>query len=123
MVRVRRYISCVNGIVVSNHGGRQLDGVPATLDALREIVPAIKGQVPIAVDGGIRRNSDIFKALASGADIVAIGRPVLFGLALGGWQGVQSVFEYFEKDLKRVMQLAGTQTIEDIKNTQLIDLR
>lgn len=90
---------------------------------LPAIAKVVDKRVPIVFDSGIRRGEHIFKALASGADIVAIGRPVLFGLALGGWQGVQSVFEYFERDLKRVMQLAGTQTIEDIKNTQLIDLR
>ena len=71
-----------NGIVVSNHGGRQLDGVPATLDALREIVPVAKGKVPIVVDGGIRRGSDIFKALAIGADFCMAGRPALWGLAV-----------------------------------------
>ncbi|MGO3202066.1 MAG: alpha-hydroxy-acid oxidizing protein, partial [Ruoffia tabacinasalis] len=70
-----------------------------------------------------RRGEHIFKALASGADIVAVGRPVLFSLALGGWKGVKSVFEYFENDLKRVMQLAGTQTITDVKNARLKDLK
>ena len=70
----------------------------------------------------MRRGEHIFKALASGADIIAIGRPVLFGLALGGYKGVKSVLEYFESDLKRVMQLAGTQTIEDVKNAQLVDM-
>lgn len=71
-----------NGIIVSNHGGHQLDGVPATLDALREIVPDIKGKVPIAIDGGIRRGYDIFKALAIGADFCMAGRPALWGLAV-----------------------------------------
>lgn len=111
-----------DGIWVSNHGGRQLDGAPASFEMLESIATAVAGQVPIVFDSGIRRGEHIFKAIASGADIVAIGRPVLFSLALGGWKGVKSVFEYFQADLERVMQLAGTQTIEDIKNARLVDL-
>lgn len=112
-----------DGIWVSNHGGRQLDGAPGSFEVLEEIAEAVAGRVPVVFDSGIRRGEHIFKALASGADIVAIGRPVLFSLALGGWKGVKSVFEYFETDLKRVMQLAGTQTIEDVKNARLKDLK
>ena len=108
-----------DGIWVSNHGGRQLDGAPGSFEMLEEISKAVAGRVPIVFDSGVRRGEHIFKALASGADIVALGRPVLFGLALGGWKGVRSVLEYFENDLKRVMQLAGTQTIEDIKRARL----
>lgn len=111
------------GIWVSNHGGRQLDGAPGSFETLSEISAAVAGRVPIVFDSGIRRGEHIFKALASGADIVALGRPVLFGLALGGWKGVKSVLEYFETDLKRVMQLAGTQTIEDVKKAKLKDLQ
>lgn len=113
----------VDGIWVSNHGGRQLDGAPGSFETLEGIAEAVAGRVPIVFDSGVRRGEHIFKALANGADIVAIGRPVLFGLALGGWKGVQSVFEYFEKDLQRVMQLAGTQTIEDVKNARLFDMK
>ena len=108
-----------DGIWVSNHGGRQLDGAPGSFEMLEEISRAVAGRVPIVFDSGVRRGEHIFKAIASGADIIALGRPVLYGLALGGWKGVRSVLEYFENDLKRVMQLAGTQTIEDIKNTTL----
>ncbi|MFO8068429.1 MAG: lactate oxidase [Alkalibacterium sp.] len=107
------------GVWVSNHGGRQLDGAPGSFDTLESIAKAVQGRVPIVFDSGIRRGEHVFKALASGADVVAIGRPALYGLALGGWKGVKSVFDYFESDLKRVMQLAGTQTVEDIKNTNL----
>lgn len=112
-----------DGVWVSNHGGRQLDGSPGSFTVLESISEAVAGRVPIVFDSGIRRGEHIFKAIASGADIVALGRPMLFGLALGGWKGVRSVLNYFDEDLKRVMQLAGTQTIEDIKNTKLIDLK
>ncbi|PRY82475.1 lactate oxidase [Alkalibacterium olivapovliticus] len=108
------------GIWVSNHGGRQLDGAPGSFETLALISEAVSKRVPIIFDSGIRRGEHIFKALAMGADCVAIGRPVLYGLALGGAKGVTSVFEYFENDLKRVMQLAGTQTVEDIKKTALV---
>lgn len=108
-----------DGIWVSNHGGRQLDGAPGSFETLELISSAVAGRVPIVFDSGIRRGEHIFKAIASGADIVALGRPVLYGLALGGWKGVRSVLEYFEKDLTRVMQLAGTQTIDHIKRTKL----
>lgn len=107
------------GIWVSNHGGRQLDGAPGSFEMLEQIAKVVDKRVPIVFDSGIRRGEHVFKALASGADVVAIGRPVLYGLALGGWKGVRSVFNYFEDDLKRVMQLAGTQTIEDVKRTKL----
>lgn len=72
----------LDGIIVSNHGGRQLDGVPASLDILREVVAVAKGHIPIAVDGGIRRGTDIFKALALGADFCFAGRPAIWGLAV-----------------------------------------
>ncbi|GMA09358.1 lactate oxidase [Tetragenococcus halophilus subsp. flandriensis] len=111
----------VSGIWVSNHGGRQLDGAPSSFETLEGISNVVQGQVPIVFDSGIRRGEHVFKAIASGADVVAIGRPVLYGLANGGWKGVKSVFEYFEKDLKTVMQLSGTQTIEDIKHTPLFE--
>lgn len=72
----------VDGIVISNHGGRQLDGVPSTLDALRECAPIARGRIKIAIDGGIRRGSDIFKAIALGADFCFVGRPAVWGLAV-----------------------------------------
>ncbi len=108
-----------DAIWVSNHGGRQLDGAPASFDVLSEVATRVNKRVPIIFDSGIRRGQHIFKAIASGADVVAIGRPVIYGLALGGWRGVVSVFDYLKKDLARVMTLAGTQTVDDIKNIQL----
>lgn len=108
-----------DAIWVSNHGGRQLDGAPASFDVLQEIAMRVNKRVPIIFDSGVRRGQHIFKAIASGADVVAIGRPVIYGLALGGWRGVVSVFDYLKSDLRRVMTLAGTKTIQDIKNTKL----
>ena len=108
-----------DAIWVSNHGGRQLDGAPAAFDVLPEIAKRVNKRVPIIFDSGIRRGQHVFKAIASGADVVAIGRPVIYGLALGGWRGVESVFEYLKTDLQRVMWLAGTQTVEEIKDVEL----
>ncbi|WP_248720237.1 alpha-hydroxy-acid oxidizing protein [Convivina intestini] len=109
------------GIWVSNHGGRQLDGGPAAFDSLQYVAKAVNQRVPIVYDSGIRRGQHVFKALASGADLVAIGRPAIYGLALGGSRGVEQVFNKLTEELKMVMQLAGTQTIEDVKRYQLRD--
>ena len=111
------------GIYVSNHGGRQLNGGPGSFDVLEDIATSVNKQVPIIFDSGVRRGSDVFKALASGADIVALGRPVIYGLALGGAKGVQSVFEHIDHELEIVMQLAGTKTINDIKNNPLLNIK
>lgn len=108
-----------DAIWVSNHGGRQLDGAPAAFEMLPEIAARVNKRVPIIFDSGIRRGQHIFKAIASGADVVAIGRPVIYGLALGGWRGVVDVFDWLKKDLRRVMTLAGAQNIEDIKQIEL----
>lgn len=108
-----------DAIWVSNHGGRQLDGAPGAFEVLGEIAQRVNKRVPIIFDSGIRRGTHIFKAIASGADVVAIGRPVIYALALGGWMGVESLFDYLKEDLRRVMWLAGTQTVDDIKRTEL----
>lgn len=108
-----------DAIWVSNHGGRQLDGTFCAFDVLADVAKRVNKRVPIIFDSGIRRGTHIFKAIASGADVVAIGRPVIYGLALGGWRGVVSVFDYLKNDLRRVMTLAGAQTINDIKNMKL----
>jgi isopentenyl diphosphate isomerase/L-lactate dehydrogenase-like FMN-dependent dehydrogenase len=105
----------------SNHGGRQLDGGPASFECLPKVAEAVHKRVPIVFDSGVRRGEHVFKALASGADLVAIGRPVIYGLNLGGAAGVQSVFEHLNKELSITMQLAGTKTIDDVKNTTLVD--
>ena len=102
------------GIQVSNHGGRQLDDVAASITVLPRIADAVYGRAAIIIDGGIRRGQDVFKALALGANAVAIGRPVLYGLALGGWMGVQGVFQHLDGELEMTMRLAGARTISEI---------
>lgn len=94
------------GIIVSNHGGRQLDSAPSTLSVLPSIVTAVGGRIPVMLDGGVRRGSDVFKALALGADFVFIGRPILWGLTVEG--GVNVVVNILERELSRTMALAGT---------------
>ncbi len=108
-----------DAIWVSNHGGRQLDGAPAAFEVLPEIAMRVNKRVPIIFDSGVRRGQHVFKAIASGADVVAVGRPVIYGLALGGWRGVESVLEYLRNDLQRVMWLAGAQTVDEIKDIEL----
>ncbi|KRK96918.1 L-lactate oxidase [Secundilactobacillus odoratitofui DSM 19909 = JCM 15043] len=110
------------GIYVSNHGGRQLNGGPASFDVLESVAKAVNHQVPVIFDSGVRRGSDVFKAIALGADLVAIGRPAIYGLALGGAEGVASVFTHLNDELKIIMQLAGTKTIDDIKQAELLNL-
>lgn len=110
-----------DGIWVSNHGGRQLDGAPASFDVLPQIAQVVRKRVPIIFDSGVRRGEHVFKALASGADVVALGRPIIYGLFLGGAEGVTSVFDHLNKELAITMQLAGTKTIEDVKQTTLVD--
>lgn len=109
-----------SAIYVSNHGGRQLDGAPASFDVLASIAKAVDKRVPVIFDSGIRRGQHVFKALACGADVVAIGRPAIYGLACGGWMGVKSVFDFFKRELAMVMQLSGKRTIEEVKNTNLL---
>ncbi|WP_233604182.1 alpha-hydroxy acid oxidase [Micromonospora sp. HM5-17] len=97
----------VDAVLVSNHGGRQLDGVPASIDALPAVVDAVEGRVPVLLDGGVRRGTDILTALAFGAVAVGVGRPVVWGLAARGEAGVRQVFDWLRADLARAMTLAG----------------
>jgi 4-hydroxymandelate oxidase len=99
------------GIIVSNHGGRQLDGAPATLDALPEVVTAAGDRLEVLVDGGIRRGVHVLKALALGARAVLVGRPPLWGLAVDGANGVQQVVEMLRAELVRAMTLSGTASL------------
>ncbi|KZF19528.1 FMN-dependent dehydrogenase [Xylona heveae TC161] len=109
----------LDGVVISNHGGRQLDGVPATLDALRDCAPVASGKIQIAVDGGIRRGSDIFKALALGAQHVFIGRIPLWGLAYKGEEGVTLAINILKRELITTMGLAGCRSISEINRGHL----
>ncbi|KAI6914594.1 FMN-dependent dehydrogenase [Hortaea werneckii] len=102
----------VDAIIVSNHGGRQLDGVPSTLEALPEIADAVNKRIPVIFDGGISRGSDVFKAMALGADLCLIGRSALWGLAWDGQKGVASVLHILERELARTMALMG---VTDLK--------
>jgi 4-hydroxymandelate oxidase len=103
-----------DGIWISNHGGRQLDTSITSADALPEIVEAIGGRVLIVADGGVRRGIDVLKALALGADLVAVGRPVLWGLAVGGADGVQRVLAILRDELALAMALTGCRSLDDI---------
>jgi 4-hydroxymandelate oxidase len=115
----RAVIAGVAGLIVSNHGGRQLDSAPSTLDALRGVVVAAAGHVPVLVDGGVRRGSDIVKALALGADAVMLGRPLLWGLALGGEAGCARVFEILREELENTMALCGCARLEAVSSDLL----
>jgi 4-hydroxymandelate oxidase len=107
------------GIVVSNHGGRQLDGAVASIRALPEVVEAVAGRAEVYVDGGIRRGTDVLKALALGARAVLLGRPVLWGLTLDGAAGVQRVLTMLRHELEEAMVLAGKPTIASIDRSLL----
>ncbi|QIW97261.1 hypothetical protein AMS68_002779 [Peltaster fructicola] len=112
----------VDGVVVSNHGGRQLNGALATLDALPEVVDAVRGRIPVHVDGGIRHGADVFKAIALGADFCWIGRPVLWGLAYKGQAGVELCLKLFMDEIKLCMALAGTVSVADINKNYLVKM-
>lgn len=112
----------VNGIIVSNHGGRQLDGTVASIEALPHICRAVADRCEIYVDGGIRRGTDIFKALALGARAVLIGRPAIWGLTVNGSEGVQKVLELLRNELVLAMALAGCSKLEMIDHSLLYPL-
>jgi lactate oxidase len=106
-------------IWVSNHGGRQMDGVPASISMLRTAVDTVQGRVPVVLDSGIRRGIDVFKALALGATAVGIGRPALWGLIDGGSLGVKSVYAQLAFELKSTMLLSGVAKVTDLKRDNL----
>ncbi len=105
----------VDGIVVSNHGGRQLESDWSTIECLEEVIQAVNGQIPVLMDGGIRRGSDIFKAMALGANAVCIGRAFIYGLAANGQKGVEEVLALLQEELVRTMQLAGLPNFHQIQ--------
>ncbi|KAF2624302.1 (S)-2-hydroxy-acid oxidase [Macroventuria anomochaeta] len=117
-VLLAREYGC-DGVVVSNHGGRQLDGTPATIDALPECVEAAAGQIRVHIDGGIRSGQDIFKALALGAECCWVGRPAIWSLAYDGEAGVRTMLDILYTDFRRCMQLTGCSSIADISKSSL----
>ena len=115
-------LACEHGaaaVVVSNHGGRQLDGVPATLDALEEVVDAVDGRVEVLLDGGVRRGGDVLKALALGARAVLIGRAMLWGLAVAGEEGVADVLRLFQTEIELGLALLGCTSPDDVSRAHV----
>ncbi|CAG9939624.1 unnamed protein product [Clonostachys rosea f. rosea IK726] len=110
-----------DGIIISNHGGRQLDSVPASLDVLREVAPITKGRIPVAIDGGIRRGTDIFKALALGADFCLAGRLAIWGLAYDGQRGVELALNLLYDEFVTAMALSGCRNVSEI-NSEFLSL-
>ncbi|MCC7104063.1 MAG: alpha-hydroxy-acid oxidizing protein [Chloroflexi bacterium] len=109
----------VQAIVVSNHGGRQLDGSPATLDVLPEVADAAGDRVEVLLDGGVRRGGDVVKAVALGARAVLVGRPMLYGLAAGGQAGVERSLDILSNEIDRTLALIGRPSIHDVDRTAL----
>lgn len=111
----RQALACgVDGLMVSNHGGRCLDTLPATLHALPAVVEAVEGRIPLVLDGGIRRGTDILKALALGAQAVMVGRPILHALAVGGAPAVAQLIQILRGELEVAMALTGCRSLSDI---------
>jgi len=104
----------VDGLLLSNHGGRQLDTVPATIDLLPEFAATVGSRIPIMLDGGVRRGTDIVKALALGASAVGVGRPIIWGLAAGGESGVRRVLEMLRDELDQTLALCGATSVRDL---------
>jgi 4-hydroxymandelate oxidase len=109
-----------NAVIVSNHGGRQLDGAIASIEALSEVVAAVSEQAEVLVDGGIRRGTDVLKALALGAKAVLLGRPVLWGLAVGGEAGVRHVLQLLRDEFDIAMALSGCACVDDIDSSLVL---
>jgi isopentenyl diphosphate isomerase/L-lactate dehydrogenase-like FMN-dependent dehydrogenase len=108
------------GVVVSNHGGRQLDGDVAGLDALPAIAARVGDRAEVLLDGGIRRGSDVVKALCLGADAVMIGRPYLYGMAAAGPAGVEHIIEIFRQEIARTMTLMGVGSLKELDTSWLL---
>lgn len=109
-----------DGIIVSNHGGRQLDFSPAPIDMLPHVVKAVQGKVPVLVDGGIRRGTDVIKCLALGAKAVLLGRPLLWALTLGGEDGVRQALGMLREELELAMALLGCTTLDQITSDYVL---
>ena len=109
----------MDGIIVSNHGGRQVDGAISSLQALRSVVSAVEGQMPVLFDSGIRSGADMFKAIALGADAVLLGRPYVYGLALAGEKGVGEIIRNYRADFELTMALSGCPSVDEISGENL----
>jgi isopentenyl diphosphate isomerase/L-lactate dehydrogenase-like FMN-dependent dehydrogenase len=109
------------GVLVSNHGGRQLEGAPATIDVLPEVVAAVGHEAEVLLDSGVRRGGDVLKALALGARAVLVGRPYVWGLALGGQRGVEHVLGVLRSEMSRTMQLLGCPSVHDLDDSWLME--
>ena len=120
---VRCFEAGARGVIVSNHGARQLDDAPPTARMLPEVVDALQGRTEVFVDGGLRRPADVVKALALGARAVLLGRPILWALAAGGDAGVQDLLTWFTLELRRTMALCGARSIEEIESSLVIPAR
>lgn len=112
--------SGVSGIIVSNHAGRNLDTLPATAEVMPRIADVVAGKVPLLMDGGIRRGTDVLKALALGADAVLVGRPVCYGLGAGGAEGVTKVLNILKKEFETAMILSGRPNLESIDRSAIL---
>jgi len=109
----------MNGIIVSNHGGRQVDGSISTLEVLPSVAEAVQEKIPVLMDSGIRGGADIFKALALGAKAVCLGRPYAYGLAIAGEQGVKEVLQNILADFELTLALAGCKSVSEITRSAL----
>jgi 4-hydroxymandelate oxidase len=118
-----RGIEVSHGIIVSSHGARNLDTLPATIDALPEVAERVRGRVPVLVDGGVRRGTDVLKAIALGATAVLVGRPYCYGLAVAGAAGVQRAVEILRTELEMAMQLTGRRSLRDLDPSVLWSAR
>ncbi len=113
----------VDGIIVSNHGGRQVDGAIGALEALPQICEAVDGRIPVLMDSGIRRGADIVKALALGAKAVLVGRPCMYGLAVAGERGVRKVLQNMMADMDLTLALSGGKSIRELDHSVLSDMK
>jgi (S)-2-hydroxy-acid oxidase len=111
----------VDGLIVSNHGGRAEESLRPTIESLPEVIEGVAGKIPVIVDGGIRRGTDIFKALALGATAVGIGRPEAWGLAAFGQPGVEAVLEMLRRELRTIMRQAGTTSVDKITRSCVVN--
>jgi isopentenyl diphosphate isomerase/L-lactate dehydrogenase-like FMN-dependent dehydrogenase len=110
-----------DGIVISNHGGRATETGRGTIECVAEVTQAVRGRIPVLVDGGFRRGTDVFKALALGANAVGIGRPYIWGLSAFGQQGVERVLDILNNELRLAMAGCGTRNVKEISAASLID--